>query len=101
MKIRLVLLAAVVAAVPTFASAQTTIERGARDGAAAGGQVLGLAGAIVGGTVKAAVGTAVAIPDALIMSVRGAPAHSVAVRERIVVDGFRLRRCNCTPCAST
>lgn len=89
MKIRLVLLAAAVAAVPTFANAQTTIERGARDGAAAGGQVLGPAGAIVGGTVGAAVGTAAAIPDALIMSVRGAPTQSVTVRERIVV-GERL-----------
>jgi len=89
MKIRLLMLAAAVATLPTMASAQTTIERGVNDGAAAGGQVLGPAGAIVGGTVGAAVGTAAAIPEAVIMSVRGAPAHPVTVREEIVV-GERL-----------
>jgi hypothetical protein len=57
--------------------------------AAAGGQVLGPAGAIVGGTVGAAFGAAAEIPHAFITSVERANAPSVVVRERIVV-GERL-----------
>ena len=89
MKIRLLLLVAAVAAVPTFANAQSTTGEGAARGAATGGQVGGPVGAIVGGTVGAAVGAAVEIPNALIMSVQRADAPSVVVRERIVV-GERL-----------
>jgi hypothetical protein len=85
MKIRLVLLAAAVAAVPTLANAQSTTGQGAASGAAAGGQVGGPVGAIVGGTVGAAVGAAVEIPNALITSVQRANEPSVVVRERIVV----------------
>jgi Protein of unknown function (DUF1236) len=89
MKLRLVLLTAAVAALPTLANAQSTTAQGARDGAAAGGQILGAPGAIVGGTVGAAVGAAAEIPNAFIMSVERANAPSVTVRERIVV-GERL-----------
>jgi hypothetical protein len=90
MKIRLVLLTAVVAAIPAFAHAQqSTTGQGAASGAATGGQVGGPVGAIVGGTVGAAVGAAVEIPNALITSVERANAPSVAVRERIIV-GERL-----------
>lgn len=89
MKIRLMLLAAAVAAIPAVANAQSTIERGAAGGAATGGAMMGPPGAIVGGTVGAAVGAAAAIPEAFIMSVRGANAPSVRVREQIVV-GERL-----------
>ena len=85
MKIRLVLLAAAIAAVPTFANAQSTTAQGAANGAAAGDRVGGPVGAIVGGTVGAAVGAAVEIPNALIMSVQRADVPSVVVRERIVV----------------
>ena len=85
MKIRLVLLAAAIAAVPTFANAQSTTAQGAASGATAGDRVGGPVGAIVGGTVGAAVGAAVEIPNALIMSVQRADAPSVVVRERIVV----------------
>jgi hypothetical protein len=89
MNIRLVLLAAAVAAVPSFANAQSTTGEGARRGAATGNEVGGPVGAIVGGTVGAAVGAAVEIPNALITSVQRSDAPSVAVRERIVV-GERL-----------
>lgn len=89
MIIRVAMLAAAIAAVPTFASAQSTTAQGAASGAAAGGQVGGPVGAIVGGTVGAAVGAAVEIPNALITSVTRADAPSVTVRERIVV-GERL-----------
>jgi hypothetical protein len=57
--------------------------------AVAGGQVLGAPGAIVGGTVGAAVGAAAEIPNAFITSVERANAPSVVVRERVVV-GERL-----------
>lgn len=89
MNIKLVLLAAAVAAVPTFANAQSTTAQGAASGAAAGDRVGGPVGAIVGGTVGAAVGAAVEIPNALITSVQRANTPSVVVRERIVV-GERL-----------
>jgi hypothetical protein len=89
MKIRLVLFAAAIAAVPTFANAQSTTGQGAASGAAAGAEVGGPVGAIVGGTVGAAVGAAVEIPNAFITSVERANAPSVTVRERIVV-GERL-----------
>jgi hypothetical protein len=85
MKIRLMLLATAVAAVPTFANAQSTTGQGAAEGARTGGQVGGPIGAIVGGTVGAAVGAAVEIPNALITSIERANAPSVVVRERIVV----------------
>ena len=85
MNIRLVLLAAAVAAIPAFANAQSTTGQGAASGAATGERVGGPVGAIVGGTVGAAVGAAVEIPNALIMSVQRAEAPSVVVRERIVV----------------
>lgn len=85
MKFKLALLAAAVASLPALANAQSTTAQGARDGAAAGGQVLGPAGAIVGGTVGAAVGAAAEIPNAFITSVERANAPSVTVRERIVV----------------
>ena len=90
MKIRVVLLAAAIAAVPAFASAQhsTTVE-GARSGARTGSDVGGPIGGIVGGTVGAAVGAAVEIPNAFITSVERANTPSVRVRERIVV-GERL-----------
>src|SRR5687767_9473824 len=55
MTIRLILLAAAVAAVPTFANAQSTTGQGAQEGARTGGQIGGPVGAIVGGTVGAAV----------------------------------------------
>jgi hypothetical protein len=89
MKIRLVLLAAAIAAVPTLANAQSTTGQGAASGAAAGGQVGGPVGAIVGGTVGAAVGAAAEIPNAFITSVQRSNEPSVVVRERIVV-GERL-----------
>jgi hypothetical protein len=89
MKVRLVLLAAAVAAVPAFANAQSTTGQGAASGAAAGGQIGGPVGAIVGGTVGAAVGLAAEIPTAVITSVQRANAPSVAVRERVVL-GERL-----------
>lgn len=85
MKLKLVLLTAVVAAFPAIASAQSTTAQGARDGAATGGQVGGPVGAIVGGTVGAAVGAAAEIPNAFITSVERANTPSVVVRERIVV----------------
>lgn len=89
MRIKLLLLAAALAAVPSFANAQSTTAEGAASGAAAGSQVGGPVGAIVGGTVGAAVGAAVEIPNALILSVQRANAPSVVVRERIVI-GERL-----------
>jgi hypothetical protein len=89
MKFRLVLLTAAVAVLPTLANAQSTTSQGAREGAATGGQILGVPGAIVGGTVGAAVGAAAEIPHAFITSVERANAPSVVVRERIVV-GERL-----------
>lgn len=89
MKIRLLMLAAAVAAVPALASAQSTTGSGAAEGARRGGEAAGPVGAIVGGTVGAAVGAAVEIPNALITSVERANAPSVVVRERIVV-GERL-----------
>jgi hypothetical protein len=85
MKIRLVLLATAVAALPTLANAQSTTGQGAASGAAAGGQVGGPVGAIVGGTVGAAVGAAAEIPNAFITSVQRSNEPSVVVRERIVV----------------
>lgn len=89
MNIRVALLAAAVAAVPTLAHAQSTTGQGAASGAAAGGQIGGPVGAIVGGTVGAAVGAAAEIPNALITSVERADAPSVTVREQIVI-GERL-----------
>src|SRR5687768_2291276 len=85
MKIKLILLAAAVAAVPTFANAQSTTGQGAQEGARTGGQIGGPVGAIVGGTVGAAVGAAVEIPNAFITSVERANAPSVVVRERVVI----------------
>ena len=85
MKIRLLVLAAAVAAVPALANAQSTTGQGAQEGARTGGQVGGPVGAIVGGTVGAAVGAAVEIPNALITSIERANTPSVVVRERIVV----------------
>ena len=85
MTIRLILLAAAVAAVPTFANAQSTTGQGAQEGARTGGQIGGPVGAIVGGTVGAAVGAAVEIPNAFITSVERANAPSVVVRERVVI----------------
>lgn len=89
MNIKVALLAAAIAAIPTLANAQSTTGQGAASGAAAGGQIGGPVGAIVGGTVGAAVGAAVEIPNALITSVERADAPSVTVRERIVI-GERL-----------
>jgi hypothetical protein len=89
MKLKVALLTAAVAVLPTLANAQSTTAQGARDGAAAGGQILGAPGAIVGGTVGAAVGAAAEIPNAFITSVERANAPSVTVRERVVV-GERL-----------
>jgi len=85
MKLRLVLMTAVVAALPSIANAQSTTAQGARDGAAAGSQVGGPVGAVVGGTVGAAVGAAAEIPNAFITSIERANTPSVVVRERIVV----------------
>jgi hypothetical protein len=85
MKIRPVILAAAVAAVPTLASAQSTTGAGAAEGARRGGDAAGPVGAIVGGTVGAAVGAAAEIPNAFVTSVEHANTPSVVVRERIVV----------------
>jgi hypothetical protein len=85
MKLRLVLLAAAVAAVPAFANAQSTTGQGAASGAAAGGQVGGPVGAIVGGTVGAAVGAAAEIPNAFITSVQRSNEPSVVVSGPIIV----------------
>jgi hypothetical protein len=70
---------------PGAALAQSTTATGAANGAAAGGHVAGPVGEIVGGTVGAAVGAAVEIPNAVITSVQGERAPSVAVQERVVV----------------
>ena len=85
MKIRILMLATVVAMGSSLAHAQSTTGQGAANGAAAGGQVGGPIGAIVGGTVGAAVGAAVEIPNAVVTSVQRANTPSVVVRERIVV----------------
>jgi hypothetical protein len=85
MKIRTAMTVAVLALTPTLALAQNTIRDGARNGAAAGGEVLGPVGAAAGGTVGAAVGAAAAIPDAVISSARGENYPSVVVRERVAV----------------
>ena len=85
MKIRMLMLAAAIAAVPTLASAQSTTAQGAADGARTGGELGGPVGAIVGGTVGAAVGAAVEIPNAVITSIDRANTPSVVVRERVVV----------------
>ena len=45
----------------------------------------GPVGEIVGGTVGAAVGAGLEIPNAVITSIQGEPARSVTVRERVVV----------------
>lgn len=85
MKIRTAVTVAVLALSPSLAFAQAATIEGANNGAATGGAVGGPLGAAVGGTVGAAVGAAVDIPTAVISSVTGAPAHSVVVRERVVV----------------
>lgn len=85
MKIRLLMLAAAVAVVPTLANAQSTTGRGAAEGARRGGEAAGPVGAIVGGTVGAAVGAAAEIPNAFVTSVERANTPSVVVRERVAV----------------
>jgi hypothetical protein len=92
MNFRICILAATLFAVPASAFAQSTTIEGARDGAATGGAVGGPLGAAVGGTVGATVGAAVEIPNAVIMSVRGANERSVIVEERVVVGEPLPRR---------
>jgi hypothetical protein len=85
MKIRTAMTVATIALMPTFALAQGTTARGAAEGSATGGAVGGPLGAAVGGTVGAAVGAAAEIPNAVIMSVQGAPRSSIRIRERVVI----------------
>jgi hypothetical protein len=77
MRDRIMAAFAAAAMVPAVALAQTPVE----DGARAGGAVLGVPGAIVGGTV----GAAVQIPAEVVGAVTRAPGRSVVAEEQVVV----------------